>query len=323
MERILSPKEILVNTLKKENINILKLVGYPEGLDYLNVLSNDIKKGKWKIVLEKYFFDKFPGRVLQEEKDFKLLGFKGEILPDAYLVRSKNLRLPCLDIYLDFSQIPFFGVDLSFTNILDKHEKDSLIVQLSKTANILKNYLSNYHYFVFNIKEDIEPYFEKAYKNYPFHIFNSFEDIYKLGKEYQKDFNIIVLDPNAEKTLSWKDIEKDKINIFILGGIIDKNQSLDGLTSEILPEYKHRKITYKGYAYAVPDRLNHIVYIVSRWLTDRDRDDSFEKYIKEIMPNKFLRYLIRRFYYKDKNFIDFLIKEYNLSYKDIDKLIKN
>ncbi len=320
INRILSPKEILVNTLKEKNIKFLKLVGYPEGNDYLNVLANDIKKGKWNIVLEKHFFDKFSGRVLQKENDFFLLGFKGDITPDAYLIRSKNNSLPKLDINLDFSKIPFFAIDLSFTSILDTHEKDSLIVQLSKTANVLKNFLSNFHYFVFNVKKDILPYFSKAYCNYPFHIFSSFEDIYTLGPEYKKDINIIVLDPNADKILSWNDIEEDKINIFVLGGIIDKNQNLNGLTQEILPTYKHRKIVYKGYAFAVPDRLNHITYIVSRWLTDTSRDESFEKYIKEIMPKKFLRYLIKRFFFKDNNFVNSLIKDYNISKEELDKL---
>ena len=322
VNRILSPKEILVNTLKKRNIRFLKLVGYPEGIDYLNVLANEIKKGKWDIVLNKYFFDNFPGRVLQKEKDFFLLGFKGDITPEAYIIRRKNNSLPKLDINLDFSKVPFFAVDLSFTPVLDSHEKDSLIVQLSKTANVLKNFLSNFHYFVFNVKEDIFPYFSKAYNNYPFHIFSSFEDIYFLGPEYKKDLNIIVLDPNADEVLSFADIEMDKINIFVLGGIIDKNQNLNGLTQEILPNCKHRKIVYKGYAFAVPDRLNHITYIVSRWLTDKDRDETFEKYIKEIMPKKFLRYLIKRFYYKDPNFVNSLIKDYNISKEEVEKLKK-
>lgn len=284
-----SPKCFVAEKLKCEGIERPKLLFNPGRGDFFNRISYKLVKGEYGVFPSSAFDEPIkPGKVLTECCGVELLAFNGEVEADGAVVRRPGS--------VDFSGIelkyPDFAVDLSLFRELLPPERKSLMVQLEIAYGVVKDFFTPENFFVFSATSEAKKFIEDFFSpRVPFLVR---EDISVYSQ-------VIVLDPNGEEEFDHEEVDEN--TLIVVGGIVDSSQRLKGSTREILTEFKHRKITYRGIVSVVPDRINEIIKIVADYLTSSDdlytavkrnlTRDSKLRFLREFLEENIIRFLYR------------------------------
>ena len=282
------PKEIFCEELLKRGLKKPKFLFNPGRGDFLNRVAYRVLKGEWGVVRGEEFGERIkPGKVIEVCKGVKFLRFNGSEEADSVIVRRKGT--------VEFGEVdfkyPHFGIDLSLFNRLLPSEKKSLAVQIEIAYGTVKDFFTPENFVVFNVSPDAEKFLEEFFKpRIPF----------KTEKEVPYYPNVIVLDPNVGEEFSHEEVDEN--TLIVIGGIVDSSQRLKGSTKELLPQFKHRRISYKGIVSVVPDRINEIVKIVADYLTSPDElsevvkrnltRDSKLRFLREFLEGNLVRFYV-------------------------------
>ncbi len=284
-----TPKVLVSEKLAAEGIKRPKLLFNPGRGDFFNRLAYRLVKGECGVLRADEFEEPIrPGKVVAEWGEIELLAFRGEVEADAAVVRRPGS--------VDFSKLEFrypdFAVDLSLFDRLLPSERKSLMVQLEIAYGTVKDFFTLENFFVFNSplqgKEFMESFFSP-------------EVPFPVREEVSGYSQVIVLDPNGEEEFTHEEVDEN--TLIVVGGIVDSSQRLKGSTRELLPDFKHRKITYKGIVSVVPDRINEIIRIVADYLTSEGdlytavkrnfTRDSKLRFLREFLEDNLVRFLYR------------------------------
>lgn len=167
---------------------------------------------------------------------------------------------------------PYILIDCSSYDLHSKKEKNSLLIQIRETLNVVRNFMWDEKLIV-TLDCGIGIYFP-----------STLEFIKKKGIK-----KVILLDPSADKVFNG-----EKAECYIIGGIVDKSGNKKGLTSKIGKmletegvDFESRKILLKGDTTGVPDRLNTIAEVVLRTVLDNESvDKAVKKVQKPIIARK-------------------------------------
>ncbi len=287
--RFKRPKEIVAERLVAFGVKRPKLLFKPGRGDFFNRFAYGLVKGLYGVIPQEQFEEKIlPGKLLDRAGGVELLAFRGEVEADAAVVKRKGT--------LDFSQITFnypdFAVDLSLFGSLRERERKSLAVQIEITYGTVKDYFTPENFYLLSAPDEALSFLRGIFKPFPFRLLD-----YSALKGYDR---VIVLDPNAEEEFTHSEVTPD--TLIVVGGIVDSSERLKGSTREILPQFLHRKITYKGIVSVVPDRINEIVKIVCDYLTSEVSlyeavrrnltRDSKLRFLRELLQKETRRFLV-------------------------------
>ncbi len=283
------PKEIVAERLSVLGVKRPKLLFKPGRGDFFNRLAYGLVKGSYGVILQEEFEEKIlPGKVLDEVGEVKLLAFRGGEEADAAVVKRKGT--------VDFSDITFnypdFAVELSLFNELRERERKSLAVQIEITYGTIKDYFTPENFYILSASDEALFFLKGIFKPFPFQL---------LEPEGLKRYDrVIVLDPNAEEEFTHEEVTPN--TLIVVGGIVDSSERLKGSTARVLPQFLHRRITYKGIVSVVPDRINEIVKIVCDYLTSNlslyeavKRNltrDSKLRFLRELLQKESRRFLV-------------------------------
>ncbi len=222
---------------------------------------------------------------------------------------------------------PIFIVDLRYWDLLLDKERNLLLTQLSFSLSILREYLWDLNLVITSAPKGIIDRIKQFMGHNKVQIY--VEGPERVLENYKSD-KVIVLDPNAPRQLTSKDL--DEIEVYILGGIVDKIIPRQGLTSTLAKELglETRKVTLRGSTIGVPCRINKIIEIILRAKYDTPKDidlaiklsqsriDARWRAHKEIIEyaKKYGRFTIpKELYYE-------LSKWLNLTWKDFIQAVK-
>ncbi len=258
-------KEIFAERLKRAGIKNVKYLRKPGRGDLFNRLAYLVATGRFKVVGKEEFGEILPGRVFDSVDGVNLLFSSGNLEADAAVVKStfdfEGIRL----IDKDDFRYPDIAVDMRFFPSLIDKEKKSLINQLEITFGIVKDYFTPENFYVID---------EKGFSVSSLKSFFTPAVPFKICSEPLKK-KIIVLDPNADETLTRDDVDENTVLVF--GGIVDHGERLKGATAEIYRGAVHRKIAYKGSILPVSDRINELTKLLCDFLTC---EDSLEEVVR-------------------------------------------
>jgi len=268
------PKELLAEKLLREGVRRPKLLFKPGRGDFFNRLAYGLVKGRFGVIPADEFDEEIlPGKAIDRVGDVALLAFRGDERADAAVVKRKG-RIDFSDISFSY---PDFAVDLSLFGELREKERKSLAVQLEITYGTVKDYFTPENFYLLSAGEDSLVFLKSIFKPFPFKLLNGVE-------AYRR---VIVLDPNADGEFTHEEVDSN--TLIVVGGIVDSSERLKGSTAKILPQFLHRKITYKGEVSVVPDRINEIVKIVCDYLTSGS--SLYEAVRKNLTRDSKLRFL--------------------------------
>ncbi len=236
-----------------------------------------------------------------------------------------------------------FVIDLSFWNEHTEIEKNELIEQIVLTIKTVRNYLYDYSLALTSVNEEFLTYFENATRGMRYDVLITRESLRNFIKKlfrFNRNAKIAVLDPEGDNILT--DIDVKSYNVYILGGIIDKERvdkfgtfrlyNLHRLWEFNIPRFK---IALDGSVIGVPDRINKIVNIILMTLFDgyslrdaivsqqskRDRiyrwHYEIQKHSKKVLTDGKVRNIVTR------AFIDELMRKYPLDEKSIERVLKS
>lgn len=283
-----SPKQILCEELLKKGIKSPKFLFNPGKGDFLNRSACRILKGEWGIIKSGEFGEKIkPGKVIGTCNGVEFLRFNGEEEADSAIVRRKG-TVSFEGVSLKY---PDFGVDFSLFDELLPSERKSLAVQIEIAYGVIRDFFTPENFFVFSVSPEAEEFLKAFFKP---------EVPFRVERQIPHYPNVIVLDPNAEVEFSHEEVDEN--TLIVVGGIVDSSQRLKGSTRRILPEVKHRRISYKGVVSVVPDRVNEIVKIVARYLTSEKElwevvrenltRDSKLRFLREFLEESLVRFYV-------------------------------
>ncbi|TCK05343.1 tRNA (guanine-N1)-methyltransferase [Phorcysia thermohydrogeniphila] len=282
------PKCLVAERLKEEGLKRPKLLFYPGRGDVFNRIAYKLVKGELGILKEEEFGESIlPGKVVGECDGVELLALRGDVKPDSAVVKARGS--------VDFSGISFnyptFAVDMSLFDKLLPSERKSLMVQLEIAYGVIKDYLTPENFIVTSAGDEAIKILEEFfYPSVPFQLYSSLPKVE----------NVIVLDPFGDEEFTHEEVTPD--TLIVVGGIVDSSERMKGATLQILPNVKHRRITYKGSREIVPDRINEIVKIVCQYLTE---DITLEEAVRRnITRDARLRFVRKEL---QKNLVRFLV----------------
>ncbi|RKQ63400.1 tRNA (adenine9-N1/guanine9-N1)-methyltransferase [Thermovibrio guaymasensis] len=277
--KFLTAKKVVAKRLYEYGLRRPKLLFKPGRGDFFNRLAYGLVRGKFGVIPKSLFNeDILPGKVIDKVEGVELLAFRGDEEADAVVVKRKGT--------VDFSDITFnypdFAVDLSLFKELTERERKSLAVQIEITYGTVKDYFTPENFYLTSAPDEALSFLKGIFKPFPFRLLDSFE-------EYER---VIVLDPNAEEEFTHTEVTPN--TLIVVGGIVDSSERLKGSTSKIMPDFLHRKITYKGIVSVVPDRINEIVKIVCDYLTsDLSLYEAVKRNLTRDSKLRFLRKLLQ------------------------------
>jgi len=282
-------KELLSEKLLKEGIRRPKLLFKPGRGDFFNRLAYGLVKGQFGLIPAEEFDEEIlPGRAIDRVGEVSLLAFRGQERADAAVVKRKGT--------VDFSGLTFnypdFAVELSLFSQLRERERKSLAVQLEITYGTVRDYFTPENFYLLSAGEEALNFLKNIFRPFPFQLLSGVEG-------YDR---VIVLDPNAEREFTHEEVTPN--TLIVVGGIVDSSERMKGSTAKILPQFLHRKITYKGVVSVVPDRINEIVKIVCDYLTSESSlheavrrnltRDSRLRFLRELLQRESRRFLVGR-----------------------------
>ncbi|WP_456397043.1 tRNA (guanine-N1)-methyltransferase [Desulfurobacterium sp.] len=258
-------KEIFAERLKRSGIRNVKYLRKPGRGDLFNRLAYLVATQRFKVVKKEEFGKILPGRTFDSVGGVSLLFSAGNIEADAVIVRSTSDFKGISLIDKDDFHYPDIAVDMRFFLSLIDKEKKSLLNQIEITFGIVKDYFTPENFYIIDEKGFSVPFVRGFFTpDIPFKIY---------PKPIKK--RIIVLDPDADKTLTRDDVDENTVLIF--GGIVDHGERLKGATAEIYRGAVHRRIAYRGSILPVSDRINELTKLLCDFLTC---GDSLEEVIK-------------------------------------------
>ncbi|AIF69916.1 hypothetical protein PAP_07635 [Palaeococcus pacificus DY20341] len=235
---------------------------------------------------------------------------------------------------LEEQNYPYFIIDLMHWEKHTPREKKKVAFQASRSYGTLRDYLVGDSLIVTWANEE----FKKLLKGMPLDRGNIIE---KSTAEFLKEKGIsevVLLDPNGDKDLSSEDFN---VKAFILGGIVDMGGTKRGTTSQIAEslekegiKVKKRKITLRGDVIGVPDRINLILEILLKMLTE---DKDMERAILDVqaplqarwrlrkeIPKRKIRFLIdgKKFLVVEKELYDELKEWLNIRWEDFVQVLR-
>ncbi|MEO2083738.1 MAG: tRNA (guanine-N1)-methyltransferase [Desulfurobacteriaceae bacterium] len=295
-------KDIVSERLKEEGIRRPKLFLKPGRGDFINRLAYHLVKGTFGILRKEEIAEGIrPGRVIDNSSGVEWLAFSGNVEADAAVVKGEG----SIDLSSVKFSFPYFAVDFSLFEKLMPSEQKSLLVQVEIAHSTVKDYFTPENFMLTSVSDRTERTIREFFKG---------RINVKLYKNFPFSNNVIVLDPSAEKEFTHEEVTPE--TVIVVGGIVDNSVRLKGSTREILPHFKHRKITYKGVVDAVPDRVNEIVKIVCDYLTSEEKLHSVvRRHMTRDSKLRFLRnYLqnsVQRFLWKGELIRGIPLEEYN------------
>lgn len=217
---------------------------------------------------------------------------RGNNTAQAFFTRSSsNSCVICLDDLLDtVIGRPLIIVDLKYWDLFLKEEQNRLINQLIFTLHLVRKYLWDLNLALTNMKPKIIKRIEKIFGlNKVLKIeYDTESFLYNSNIDYN---NVILLDPNAEKALSFTEVFGAEA--FIIGGIVDRIIPRKGLTSTLISssDIKRRKILLKNNIIGVPLTVNKIVEIVLR--SRYETSGNINLAIKRVLSKRDIKWRIR------------------------------
>ncbi len=168
--------------------------------------------------------------------------------PDGTDVPPEELE----DVVPEYPATPHIVVDLRFWDEHSSFGKANLVRQTVVTCSTVRHHLADEHVTLVNVTEDFTRRFDGAFPSFQGGLKTDWEE---LLAELETD-EVILLDPNAEESLTTQDILKH--DVFVLGGIVDSNMRgwTTRLGRKIPADVIPRRITLRGSIKGVPDRIN-------------------------------------------------------------------
>ena len=144
-----------------------------------------------------------------------------------------------------------FLVDLSFFSYHTEKGKNSLLMQVKESLNVIREYLFDTNLILIN--------FPKKFLNF---LGKNSCKFYERNEFDFSKYNAIILDPYGEENFEEKDLEK--YDLFLIGGIVDVGQRWYYATKYLFEDlnFKRKKIELRGSIRGVPDRINLIIKIL-------------------------------------------------------------
>jgi tRNA (adenine9-N1/guanine9-N1)-methyltransferase len=144
-----------------------------------------------------------------------------------------------------------FLIDLSFFGYHSEKGKNSLLMQVKESLNIIREYLFDTNLILIN--------FPKNFLNF---LGRNFCKFYERNEFDFSKYNAIILDPYGEEVFEEKDLEK--YDLFLIGGIVDVGQRWYYATKYLFEDlnFKRKRIELRGSIRGVPDRINLIIKIL-------------------------------------------------------------
>ncbi|WP_297444238.1 tRNA (guanine-N1)-methyltransferase [Desulfurobacterium sp.] len=258
-------KEIFAERLKRAGIENVKYLRKPGRGDLFNRLAYLVATGRFKVVGKEEFGEILPGRILDSAGGVNLLFSTGSAIADAVILKSSGSFKGVSIISREDFSYPDIAVDMRFFPSLIDKEKRSLFNQLEIMFGVVKDYFTPENFYLIDREGYCVPYLKEFFTpDVPFEI---------CSKPLKK--RIVVLDPNADETLTRDDVDEDTVLVF--GGIVDHGERLKGATAEIYRGAVHRKIAYRGSVLPVSDRINELTKLLCDFLTCTD---SLEEVIR-------------------------------------------
>ncbi len=229
---------------------------------------------------------------------------------------------------------PYIIIDLMHWEKHTPREKKKVAFQVSRCYGTLRDYLIGDIYAITWANQE----FKSILKGMPAEKAMLFEG---STVEFLKEKGIdeaLILDPNGEKELSEEDFG---FKALILGGIVDMGGNKRGTTSQIARaleeggiKVRRRKIALRGDVVGVPDRINMILEIVLKMLTE---GKNMEKAILEVqaplqarwrlrkeIPKHKIRYLIngKKYLVVERELYDELKEWLNIRWEDFVQVLR-
>ncbi len=347
--------EILVDILKKYGINIIhidRLTLYKVrdfNSNIFQALAILLLNGRINICID----EERSGSTIYEYDNIKIIHGSGSEISKYYIRWSSRKCINnitdkireeisnMLNIKFKYRSLPHFVIDLSFWDEHTENEKRELIEQIIMCIKTLRKYLYDSYLTLTSCSEDFIQYF-KSKTSGMVHRVNILKiNLREFIRRNIKNFNIVMLDPEGEFTLTKCDIFS--YNMYILGGIIDKERVDKFGTYRLYSQYRlweynipRMKICIDCSIIGVPDRLNRIIDIILKVRfedvniedaiilnqTRRDRIYRWyfeiQKYSKKVVKDgKVIKHLISR------KLFERLCSRYPISSKDIDRIFKS
>lgn len=229
---------------------------------------------------------------------------------------------------------PYIIIDLMHWEKHTPREKKKVAFQVSRCYGTLRDYLTGDIYAITWANDE----FKSLLKGMPVEKATLFEgSTAEFLKEIGVD-EVLILDPNGEEELGEKDFD---FKALILGGIVDMGGDKRGTTSQIARaleeegiKVKRRRIALRGDVIGVPDRINMILEIVLKMLTEAK---SMEKAILEVqaplqarwrlrkeIPKHKIRYLIdgKKYLVVERELYDELKEWLNIRWEDFVRVLR-
>ncbi len=290
--RIEKTKEIFAKKLGQAGFKRVKILVKRGRGDFINRVAYDVAAGKLSVIRVEDFGQEVNGASVIEKVGQVLFLFgNGQISPQALIV--KHCKDKALSILSKKElKFPSFCVDMSYFGRLKDREKKSLLKQIAAAFGYVRDFFTPENFFILDefgsSKDALERFFQ------PFVPF-------KVFKKLPHD-KVIVLDPNASDVLNRDEVDKE--TIFLFGGIIDHGHRMKGETAKIFPEFKHRKVAYRGSILPVPDRISELTKIICQYITG---EESLDEVVRKNMTRdsvlrfarEFFKKKIQRYRFKD------------------------
>ncbi len=244
-------------------------------VDYFQWLSIMILENKVRICIEPRHSS---GSIVAEKGGVKLVRGAGSELTNVHIYwRSKScqgqditwkIREKLKSYIEELKNKIIFIIDVSFWHEHTEIEKRELIEQIVLTIKSVRKYLHDSCLAVTSCCDDFLHYFHNATKGMRHSVVLTKLDLRTFIKKIIRfKGNILMLDPEGEFTLS--DLDVRSYNVYIMGGIIDKERTDKFGTYRLYNMYRlwefnipRFKIALNGSIVGVPDRLNKIAEII-------------------------------------------------------------
>jgi len=245
----------------------------------------------------------------------------------------------------DLCRKVMFIIDVAFWHEHTEIEKNELIEQIVLTVKTIRSYLYDFSIAITSASDEFIEYFNRATQGMQHNVTITrvglrefLKNVFRLGLVEKP--RVAVLDPEAEFKLTTVDVKS--YNVYILGGIIDKERvdkfgtlrlyNLHRLWEFNIPRFK---ITIGDSIIGVPDRINKIVNIILAVLYEgldieqaiilhqskRDRIYRWmyeiQKYSRKVVENNRVKNIVTQ------DFIKELQSKYPLDEKSISKVFKS
>jgi len=344
----------LIEILKRRgivNLHVDKSTLYKlrdSGTDYFQWLSIMLLEGKARICLES---DVRGGAIAYERGGVRLLHRAGDYYTNVHVYwYSKSCR--GVDItdsireelrpYIDeIKRKILFIIDVSFWHEHTEIEKKELIEQIILTIKTVRKYLHDSCLAITSCSREFLQYFENATRGMRHSVIITELDLRNFLKKVLKlRGNIAMLDPEGEFVLN--DVDVLSYNVYIMGGIIDKERVDKFGTYRLYNMYRlwelnipRFRIALDGSVIGVPDRLNKIAEIIieaklfktpiiNAIIKQQSKRDRIYRWMYEIQKHaKKSRCNGKIVYIVTREFIQSLKQRYPLDDKSIRRIFKS